>query len=110
MQNVSEYGTFLCVKTNEILRQKKVCLFSKDKIMLMSISKTERVCLNKVQQQRSFAFSLFFLQQPILKEAGFDKIQKQKFVCKKNSHKKPTIRQKIKKIENAVNTLQLRQH
>ena len=41
----------------------------------MSISKTERVCLKKVQQQRAFAFS-FFLQLPILKEAGFDKWSK----------------------------------
>lgn len=45
---------------NFVAKKQKVCLFSKDKIMLMSISKTERVCLNKVQQQRSFAFSLFF--------------------------------------------------
>ena len=72
---------------NFAAKKQKVCLFSKDKIMLMSISKTERVCLNKVQQHRSFAFSLFFLQQPILKEAGFGKIQKQKFVCKKLAQK-----------------------
>ena len=30
---------------------------------------------------------LFFLQLPILKEAGLDKIQKQKFVCKKLAQK-----------------------
>ena len=35
-------------------------MFSKDKIMLMSISKTERVCFNKVQQQRAFAFRFVF--------------------------------------------------
>lgn len=40
----------------------------------------------KGQQQRAFAFR-FFLQLPILKEAGFDKIQKQKFVCKKLAQK-----------------------
>lgn len=62
-------------------------MFSKDKIMLMSISKTESVCFNKVQQQRAFAFRFVFLQLPILKEAGFDKIQKQKFVCKKLAQK-----------------------
>ena len=78
MQKVSESGTVLCVKREEILRQKqKVCLFSKDKIMLMSISKTESICFNKVQQQRAFAFRfVFFLQLPILKEAGFDKWSK----------------------------------
>ena len=42
--------------------------------------------LEKGQQQRAFAFR-FFLQLPILKEAGFDKIQKQKFVCKKLAQK-----------------------
>lgn len=62
---------------NFVAKKQKVCLFSKDKIMLMSISKTERVCFNKVQQQRAFAFRfVFFLQLPILKEAGFDKWSK----------------------------------
>jgi len=44
--------------------------------------------LKNVQQQRAFAFRfVFFLQLPILKEAGFGKIQKQKFVCKKLAQK-----------------------
>lgn len=35
-----------------------------------------------------FCFQVcFFLQLPILKEAGLDKIQKQKFVCKKLAQK-----------------------
>ena len=63
----------------------------------------------KGQQQRAFAFR-FFLQLPILKEAGLDKIQKQKFVCKKLAQKTNYQAKDKKQSKNAVNTLQLRQH